>query len=97
MVVGGNYTYYGEYFAVYIYKCRITCCTPEINTPFYFSLKNSMQGRLGGSAVEHLLSAQGVILESQDQVAHQAPYKEPASPSAYVSASLSLSLYISHE
>ena len=29
-------------------------------------------GCLGGSAVEHLPSAQGVILESQDRVPHQA-------------------------
>ena len=36
-------------------------------------LKTKTLGPLGGSAVEHLLSAQGVILESQDQVPHQAP------------------------
>ena len=46
---------------------------------------------LGGSAVEHLPSAQGVILEPQDQVPHRAPCREPASPSTCVSASLSLS------
>ena len=34
--------------------------------------------------------AQGMILGSQDSVPHQAPYVEPASPSASVSASLSL-------
>ena len=49
-------------------------------------------GRLGGSVVKHLPLAQGVILESQDQVPHQASYAEPASPSAYVSAFLSVSL-----
>ena len=38
--------------------------------------------------------AQGVILETQDQVLHQAPCMEPASPSAYVSASLSLSVSV---
>ena len=49
-------------------------------------------GCLGGSAVEWLPSAQGVIPEFQDQVLHRAPCEEPASPSAYVSAfSLSLS------
>ena len=37
-------------------------------------------------------SAQGVILESRDRVPCRAPRMEPASPSAYVSASLSLSL-----
>ena len=38
------------------------------------------------------LSAQGVILESQDRVPHQAPCMKP---SACVSASLSLSLSLS--
>ena len=51
-----------------------------------------MKGRLSGSVVEHLPSAQGVILESQNRVPHMAPCMEPASPSAYVSVSLSLSL-----
>ena len=51
-----------------------------------------IKGRLGGSAVERLPLAQGVILESQDQVPHQAPRREPASPSACVSASLCVSL-----
>ena len=45
--------------------------------------------------VEHLPSAQGVNLGSQDQVPHRPPLGEPASPSAYVSASASLC--ISHE
>ena len=52
-------------------------------------------GRLGGSAVEHLPLAQGVIPESLDRVPPRAPCMEPASPSAYVSASLSLSLSVS--
>ena len=39
--------------------------------------------------------ARGVILESQDQVPYRAPGMEPASPSASVSASLSL--YVYHE
>ena len=47
-------------------------------------------GSLGGSMVQRLPLAQGVILESQDQVLHQAPGMEPASPSACVFASLSL-------
>ena len=46
-------------------------------------------GRQGGSVVECLPSAQGVIPESGDPVPHQDPCEEPASPSAYVSASLS--------
>ena len=47
---------------------------------------------MGGSVVEHLPLAQVVILESWDQVPHQAPFREPASPSACVSASLCASL-----
>ena len=50
------------------------------------SFKRMEQGSLGGSAVERLPSAQGVILESQDRVPHRAPCMEPASPSACVSA-----------
>ena len=51
------------------------------------------RGRLGGSVVGRLPSAQGVILESLDRVPHWAPCMEPvSSPSARVSASLSLSL-----
>ena len=48
--------------------------------------------RLGDSTVERLPSAQGVILETRDRVPHWAPYMEPASPSACVSASLSVSV-----
>ena len=51
-----------------------------------------MEGHLGGSAVEHLPSAEGVILESWDGVPHVAPCVGPASPSACVSAFLSVSL-----
>ena len=40
-------------------------------------------------------AAQGVILETLDRVPRQAPCMEPASPSACVSASLSLC--VSHE
>ena len=43
--------------------------------------KNVRVGLLGGSAVECLPSAQGVILESWDQVLHRAPHKETSSPS----------------
>ena len=42
--------------------------------------------------VEHLSLAQVVILGSWDRVPHQAPLREPASPSAYVSVSFSVSL-----
>ena len=43
-------------------------------------------GHLGGSVVEGLPLAQGVILETRDLVPHRAPCREPASPSACVSA-----------
>ena len=49
-------------------------------------------GRLGGSVVERLPSAQVVIPGSWDRVSHWAFRRKPASPSAYVSASLSLCL-----
>ena len=42
-------------------------------------------GRLGGSAVKHLRSAQGVILESRNQVPHPAPCMDRASLPASVS------------
>ena len=51
-----------------------------------------LAGHLGSSVVEHLPLAQGMILASWDQVPHWAPCEEPASPSACVSASLSVSL-----
>ena len=50
------------------------------------SFKTTGQGYLGGSVVEHLPLAQVVIPGSWDQVLHQASHREPASPSAYVSA-----------
>uniref|UniRef100_A0A8C0SBR3 Spermatosis associated 1 n=1 Tax=Canis lupus familiaris TaxID=9615 RepID=A0A8C0SBR3_CANLF len=51
----------------------------------------TQQGHLGGSVVEHLPSAQGVILGSQDRVPHRAPCMEPASPLP-LSLPLSMSL-----
>ena len=57
--------------------------------------KTHFRGHLGGLVVECLPLAQGLILESQDQVPHQASCMGPASPSAYVSAPLSLC--VSHE
>ena len=49
-------------------------------------------GTPGGSAVERLPSAQGVILGSRDRVPRRGPCRDPASPSACVSASLCVSL-----
>ena len=45
-------------------------------------------GSPGGSAVWSLPLAEGVALESQDQVPHRAPCMKPASAPACVSASL---------
>ena len=56
------------------------------------AFKSHIRGHLGGSVVEHLPLAQIVIPRSWDPVPHQALRREPASPSAYVSASLPLSL-----
>ena len=58
----------------------------------YAGFKNPYNlGHLGGSVVERLPSAQIVIPGSWDRVSHQAPYKEPAFPSAYVSVFLCVS------
>ena len=59
------------------------------------SISKTKMGRLGGLAVEHLPLAQGMILELWDGVPYWVSCMEPASPSACVSASLSLC--ISHE
>ena len=55
--------------------------------------KVQRRGSLGGSAVQRLPLARDMILESRDRVSHWALNMEPASPSACVSASLSI--YIS--
>ena len=55
--------------------------------------ESNVKGHLGGSAVEHLPLAQGVIPGYRDQVLHQASCMKPASPSACVSASLSLCVF----
>ena len=54
-------------------------------------VKSLVLGHLGGSVVEHLPLAQVMISGSWDGILHQALCKEPASPYAYVSASLSVS------
>ena len=55
--------------------------------------RNEFLGYLGGSVVEQLPSAQVVTLGSWswDPDPHRASHREPASPSAYISASLCLS------
>ena len=62
-----------------------------ISTWHVFSSNNRGEGRLGGSGVEHLPLAQGMIPRPWDWVLHWAPRREPASLSAYVSASLCIS------
>ena len=57
-----------------------------------FLLRKLQSGQPGWLSGLGPPSAQGVILEARDQVLHQAPYVEPASPSASVSASRSLCL-----
>ena len=59
---------------------------------YNITLKREKLGCLGGSVVERLPSAQGVNEGSWDRVPYQAPGKKSASPSTYVSASLSVSL-----
>ena len=59
---------------------------------YMYPLKTNKLGHLGGSAVEHLPLAWGMIMESGDRVPHQAPGLEPASLYAYVSASLPVCL-----
>ena len=56
------------------------------------SLRQQGEGRLGGSGVEHLPSAQRMVLKSRYQILHRAPHMQPAFPSAYVSAFLSVCL-----
>ena len=56
-----------------------------------------MEGHLGSSAVRHLPLAQGVTPGSWDQVPQQASCREPASPSACVSASLPLCVSLMNE
>ena len=53
--------------------------------------KTADLGHLGGSVFEYLPLAQVMIPGFWDPVLHHAAHGEPASPSAYVSASLCLS------
>ena len=58
---------------------------PSSGTQFLYS---KQIGHLGGSAVDCLPSAQVIILGPWYRVPHWAPYREPVSSSACVSASL---------
>ena len=59
---------------------------------FEIEFKREMAGHLGGSGVERLPSAQVMIPGSWDWVPHRAPYRKCVSPSACVSAFLSVFL-----
>ncbi|CAK7300062.1 hypothetical protein VULLAG_LOCUS8027 [Vulpes lagopus] len=75
---------------------HILTTMPRVSSTCYFHFKNEENGMPGwGSAVEHLPSAQVVISETRDRVLHQVPHREPASPSACISASICLC--VSHE
>ena len=54
--------------------------------------KTVLLGHVEGSVVECLPLDQAMVLESWDRVPHWVPHREPASLSAFVSASLSMSL-----
>ena len=60
--------------------------------PAFSFAEGDDMGPPGGSVVGHLPLAQGVIPGSWDRVPHRGPCREPASPSACVSASVSVSL-----
>ena len=55
---------------------------------YFLCLKSLLFQGPGGSVVERLPLAQVTILGSWDQIPHQAPCREPASPSVCVSGSL---------
>ena len=74
------------------YRCPEDIVNNLIRQGQWMKRKLSFGGHLGSSVVEHLPLVWVVILRSGDQVPHQAPCKEPASPSAYVSASFLVSL-----
>ena len=68
------------------------CQPPAVKHTEAGECMNRKSEHLGCSVVEHLPLAQVMILGSWDQVPYQVPHREPASPSAYVSASLCMSL-----
>ena len=73
-------------------KCIFVLCIHAKRYEQWIStIKFLLSGWLGGSAVEHLPLAQGMIPESWDRVPHRAPRREPAS----LPRSLPLSLYLS--
>ena len=61
-------------------------------TSYVFVHKKMISGQPWWPSCLALTSAQGMILETLDGVPRPAPCMEPISPSAYVSASLCVSL-----
>ena len=70
---------------------KISNVSKELETLRIKKSDRKHRNPLGGSAVERLPLDQGVTPGSQNRVLHQAPRREPASPSANVSVSLCLS------
>ena len=78
-----------QFLHIFTNTCYL--CVTKVTHNCSFS-KTVLGECLGDSAVERLPSAQGMIRKSRDQVLHWVPFMEPASLSACVSASLSMSL-----
>ena len=78
-----------KFFLVSIVGSHFTVSVSQIKKPIF------RQPRWHSGLA--LPAARGVILETWDRVPRRVPCLEPASPSACVSASLSLSLCASHE
>ena len=84
----------GEYVSLAILKVSLLqICREQISVEKEVRKKKALE-HLGGSVVERLPSAQGVIPGSWDQVAHPAPFRESASP---LCLCLHLSLCVSRE
>ena len=80
----------GESYYLYFLEKDQPSSLSKKNLHFFFQEREL--GHLGGSVVGHLHLAQVMIPGSWDQVLHPAPCMEPVSPSAYVSAPLSVCL-----
>ena len=74
-----------------IHACN-DCHMIPLLSRYLTELKAGTHGQPGWFSSLALPLAQGRILETRDRVPHRGPCMEPASPSACVSASLSLAL-----
>ena len=83
---------HGQILVMFYYICHwIGWPKPGMLLLKAAAINNYTRGSLGGSVVGACLWPRA---EPRDQVLHRAPGMEPASPSACVSASLSLSVSI---